>query len=202
MLPVGHRARRLPATESLRPVDGSARALPRPPAASHAGSELGPPAPLISITPHLRPEAVTLVQLLQRRQTSSLRATVDLAITPSGVWVVHTRAGRGAVAARKPMRGAATLTISGRDRSDLVTDLGRQRESVAGALLALGRTVPVRSAICFSEATRPPMRLADVGVDLCFGQSELDARLRVPGVCDGALVAQVTALLDATFPAA
>lgn len=200
MLPVGHRARRLPATESLRPVDGSARALPaRTPAAS---SDLGAPAPLISITPHLRPEAATPAQLLERRQTSSLRATVDLAITPSGVWVVHTRAGRGAVAARKPMRGAATLTISGRDRSDLVADLGRQRESVAGALLSLGRAVPVRCAICFTDAERPPMRLADVGVDLCFGQAELDARLRVPGVCDADLVARVTTLLDTTFPAA
>lgn len=197
MLPVGHRARRAPAPEPLRAVDGP-REAPRAAAPPPAGQ----PGELIAITPRVRPEAVALVQVLEHRQTSRLRAAVDLAIAPSGVWVLHTRPGRAAVAARKPLRGAATLTIAGRDRSELVSDLDRQRESVAGALLAIGTRVPVRCAICFSDAERPPMRLADVGVELCFGQAELDARLQVPGVCDGELVARITGLLDATFPSA
>lgn len=198
MLPVGHRARRAP-DASARPTVASGRAdfvvLPG------GRDQLAPPTqgPARSAADRFD---VQLVQMLKGRETSRLRATVDLAITQSGVWLLHSRPGRGAVATRKPLLSDATLTIAGRDRSDLVADLDRQRASVEGALLPLPEAIPVRAAIYFVDAKRPHARVVDVGPKLIFGFAELDAVLRAPGPCHAELASQLAGVLDEAFPAA
>lgn len=143
------------------------------------------------------------VILLHHRRTPRVKPHIDhLAIAPSGVWIVHSRRNQGRVATRKPMFGDPKLTIGGRERMDLLENLGRQVGYVEAALSRDHPDVQVRSALCFVDTEAPLLRTLYLGSYLFFGAPAIATHLNSDGPFSPARVEALAALLEAKFPPA
>jgi hypothetical protein len=105
----------------------------------------------------LAPKGVTVLHDRQRPRT---RANIDhLAIAASGIWVIDAKLYKGRVE-RRAVGGwfskDSRLFVAGRDRSNLLDGLDKQRAVVAAALQPIGMTaVPVYTALCFVDGDWP-----------------------------------------------
>ncbi|HEX4345131.1 MAG TPA: nuclease-related domain-containing protein [Solirubrobacteraceae bacterium] len=94
--------------------------------------------------------------VLHDRRIPRSRANVDhIAITRAAVWVVDAKRYKGKVAIRRPLFGAAKLTIAGRDRTALVDAVAKQVTLVAAVLADIAPGAEVRGALCFVDAELP-----------------------------------------------
>jgi hypothetical protein len=147
---------------------------------------------------HLDPGVV----VLHDRRIPGSRANIDhIAVGSSGVWVIDSKRYRGKVAISRPLFGAATLTIAGRDRTKLVAGLGAQVAIVAAALRGAPDDVPLRGALCFIDAGLP--RLGTLTFDsypLMYPKA-LAKRINAGGPLDAEAVGAVAARLAARFAA-
>lgn len=105
--------------------------------------------------------------LHDRRRRPGARANLDhLAVGPSAVWVIDTKARRGLVTrrVRRWLRREERLFVDGRDRTALVAAMGPQVDAVRAALGEAWAWVPVRPALCFVGAQwDSPARPFEVG---------------------------------------
>lgn len=105
--------------------------------------------------------------LHDRRRRPGARANLDhLAVSPSAVWVIDTKARRGLVTrrVRRWPRREERLFVAGRDRTALVASMGPQVDAVRAALGEAWAWVPARPALCFVGAQwDSPARPFEVG---------------------------------------
>jgi hypothetical protein len=96
------------------------------------------------------------VAVLHDRRLPGSRANIDqIAIAPSGVWVIDTKRYAGRIEVRSPLIGPAQLRIAGRDKTKLVDALARYCSAVATVVHELGPAVRVHGAFCFVEGKLP-----------------------------------------------
>lgn len=78
------------------------------------------------------------------------RANIDhLAIAATGVWVIDAKRYTGQIKVSMPLFGEAKLTISHRDRPELVARLSKQVAAVRRVMSGLAPEVPVHGCLCF-----------------------------------------------------
>lgn len=107
---------------------------------------------------------------LHDRRVPGTRGNIDhLYVTPNGIWVVDAKNYRGLVEHRNDgslLKPDIRLIVDGKDHTKLVTALDWQVDAVVAALV--DATVPVRKALCFTDAEwnlmNPPFVLKDVFV--------------------------------------
>jgi hypothetical protein len=175
----------------------------RNPAAMPVESPARTLSPAARIAEQLVEQCSDDVVLLHHRKTPRVKPHIDhLAITRSGVWIIHSRRNQGRVATRKPMFGDPKLTIGGRERTDLLMNLERQVSYVEAALLKTAPDVPVRSALCFVDTEAPLIRMLYLGSYLFFGAPALVKHLNSEGSCDDAQLQAVSKVLEDKFPPA
>lgn len=98
------------------------------------------------------------VLFLHDRRMPRSRANIDhIAIAPSGVWIIDSKRYSGRVRVERPWFGSANLTIGGRDRTNLIDGLERQREAVAKLAAAVDPEAAIRAALCFTPDADLPM---------------------------------------------
>lgn len=99
------------------------------------------------------------VELLFDRGTLGGKTNIDMiAVAASGVWVIDVKRYSGRVDIRRPLFGAAKLTIAGADQTKLVTGLAKQVGPVEAVLATSAPGVPVRGAFCFVDSDLPRLR--------------------------------------------
>lgn len=122
------------------------------------------------------------VRVLHDVRVPGSRANIDhLAIAPSGVWVVDSKRYKGKVEVRKPLLGAASLRVGGRDRTGLVEGLQQQLRVVETALVHAGADVPVRGAFCFVDSELPLLGTPSIDGLLLLTRRGLAKRLNATG---------------------
>jgi hypothetical protein len=90
------------------------------------------------------------VLMLHDRRMPNSRANIDhIAVAGSGVYVIDAKRYRGKIDVLKPLFGAPTLKIAGRDRTNLVDGLADQVAAVRSALSAVAPDVQVHGCLCF-----------------------------------------------------
>ena len=97
--------------------------------------------------------------VLHDRRMPRGRGNIDeLAIAPSGVFVIDVKDIKGEVRVQNPLRGSARLVIKGRNRTKLVDGLDRQVTAVRLALDATGHVeVAVFGVFCFTSRAEFPL---------------------------------------------
>lgn len=160
-------------------------------------------APSVRVAEQLREHCADGVVLLHHRARPRVRPNIDhLIVSPSGVWVVHSRRNQGRVAIRKPLFGDPRLTVGGHERTDLLEHLDGQVGDVETVLDRIHPDVKVRSAICFVDTPAPLVRTLYLGSYLFFGSQALAAHLNTGGPLVPTRVGEVAELLEEHFPAA
>ena len=153
------------------------------------------------LTKRCRPEVV----VLHDRRPAGRRANIDhIAICPSGVWVIDSKAHSGKVSVERPWFGAPTLRIDGRDQSKLVAQLKTQVALVDAALAttATSPRAPVRGALSFTADGLPLLRALTVdGVPLLYPR-QLAKRLNARGALGPDQRQAIAATLATHFPPA
>lgn len=124
-------------------------------------------------------------RVLHDRRIPGSRANIDhIAVTRSGVWVIDAKRYAGAIKRKKPLFGAATLSIKGRDQTKLIAGLARQVEILTPVVAAVSPDVKVRGALCFVEGELPRRGALDFdGYALLNSRTllrRLNARNRLP----------------------
>lgn len=193
MLPVTNKAAR-DLTGALRRKEATAAPVPVPSQERPAATR---------VAEQLQEACGDDVVMLHHRRTPRVKPHIDhLVMTRTGVWIVHSRRNQGRVATRKPMFGEPKLTIGGRERTDLLTNLSRQVGYVEAVLEAAHPDVQVRSALCFVDTEAPLLRTLYLGSYLFFGAQAVAKHLNSDGPCDPARAREVAAILESSFPAA
>lgn len=150
------------------------------------------------------------VALLHDRRRPGTRANIDhIAVAPSGVYVIDTKRYRGKVVVRRPLFGATTLRINGRDQSKLIAGLDKQVAAVRAALAGIAPEPPLHGCLCFVP---PEGLLADDGLPLfktlqmngypLLYPRRLIKRLNAPGPLSPEQVREIHSALAARLPAA
>jgi hypothetical protein len=149
-------------------------------------------------------------RVLHDRKMPRSRTNIDhLAVVPSGVYAIDTKRYRGRIQVRKPLFGAPSLLIAGRDRTKLVAGLHKQVDAVRAALAEIAPEAPVRGCFCF---VAPEGRLADVGLPVLrtleidgfqlYRLRRLAKRLQRTGPLTAEQIEALTAHLAQNFPSA
>jgi hypothetical protein len=88
------------------------------------------------------------------------RGNIDhIAVAPTGIYVIDAKAHSGTVRIDKPLFGATTLRIAGRDHTKLIDGLDRQVAAVRTALHGSDHAdVGVHGVLCFTNAELPILR--------------------------------------------
>jgi hypothetical protein len=132
------------------------------------------------------------------------RGDIDhLAVAPAGVFVIDTKAIRGAVRVDRPWFGQSRLLVSGRDRTKLIDGLDRQVKVVRAVLDAAGRAeLPVCGVMCFTEADLPLIGTQRIrGHELLYRKA-LAKRLNAPGPLNAETIQTTARILANALPAA
>jgi hypothetical protein len=150
------------------------------------------------------------VRLLHDRRIPGRRTNIDhLAIAASGVYVIDAKRYRGKIEVRKPMFGAAKLTIAGRDRTKLLEGLTRQVGVVVAALAEVESDVGVHGCLCFldpegllAESGLPAFRRLRINGYALYSPRRLAKRLNEGGTLSPAQADRLHAHLARAFPPA
>jgi nuclease-like protein len=143
------------------------------------------------------------VVVLHDRALPRSRANIDhLAVAPSGVWVIDAKRYAGKIKVAKPLFGAATLEIGGRDRTKLVDGLAKQVEIVAAALTELAPETAVHGAFCFVEGELPLFGTPEIRGFPLLHRRLLAKRLNARGALSGEAVSALAEALADRFPSA
>jgi hypothetical protein len=121
--------------------------------------------------------------ILHDRSMPSGRGNIDqLAIAPTGVFVIDAKDHHGTVRVAKPLFGAPKLLIAGRDRTTLLDRVDRQVAAVRDALAADDRSdVAVQGVLCFTTADLPPLGTTMIRGHLLLSRRALAKRLNADG---------------------
>src|SRR5690242_2236228 len=104
------------------------------------------------VTRQLERRSYDDVVLLRDRRTRGGRTRFDhIAISPSGVWVIASAPDAGRVDVLRGVLGRRRLLIGGEDRTQLVADLEKQVQMVAG----LAGGAYVTGVLCLPNADLP-----------------------------------------------
>jgi Nuclease-related domain len=142
--------------------------------------------------------------LLHNRRMSGGRGDIDhVAIAPTGVFVIDTKAVKGKVHVARPLFGAEKLTVSGRDRTKLIDGLDRQVDAVRAALDRNGRPdVPVQGALCFTRADLPLLGTLKMRGHLLLYRKALAKKLNADGPLGPPAIDTLARALAAALPPA
>lgn len=143
------------------------------------------------------------VTVLHDRELGRGLPTADIAVAPSGVFVIDSRPAAGAVRVSRPPFGPAKLRVGGLDRTSLVEGLDEQVAAVARALAPIDPRATVSGVVCFVDDESLPMlrTLSLRGVPLLDPRG-LVRRLRRRGPLSGERVRQIAQELAELLPAA
>jgi hypothetical protein len=142
--------------------------------------------------------------VLHNRRMPSGGGDIDhVAIVPSGVYVVDTKAVTGKVEIRRPWLKPDQLFIAGRDRTTYLDGLDRQTQVVRGAIDRMGcRRLTVQGALCFTHADLPLLPTQEIRGHLLLYRKALTKKLTADGPVDGDALAALAWVLAASFRAA
>jgi hypothetical protein len=142
--------------------------------------------------------------ILHNRRLPGGRGDVDhIAISPTGVYVIDTKALTGKVEVRKPLFGAPKLIIGGRDKTTLLDGLERQIEAVKTATANGGRSdISVKGVLCFTKADLPLLGARRIrGHELMYRKA-LARKLNRQGPVNPTTIEQIAQALGRALPAA
>jgi Nuclease-related domain len=144
------------------------------------------------------------LQVLHNRRLPGGHGDIDhIAIAPSGVYVVDTKAVKGRVAIDRPLFGEARLLINGFDRTKYLDGLDRQTAAVRTAVqAAIPEAVPIQGVICFTEADLPGLRTAEMRGHLLMYQRALRKRVLLAGPLSPSAITALAGQLAVAFQAA
>jgi hypothetical protein len=165
--------------------------------------------PRIPLDRHGRSVAQTLaercehVTLLRERTLGRGLPSADIAVAPSGVYVIDSRAGEGPVRVSHPPFGPAKLRVGGLDRTSLVEGLDEQVVAVARALAPIDPHAEVCGLVCFIDnESLPLLRTLTLRGTPLLDRRGLVRRLRRRGPLTGARARLIADELDELLPAA
>jgi len=143
--------------------------------------------------------------LLHDRKVPGARGHVDhLAIAASGIWVIDAESDRGKVRGRDVGDSSLRdyrLYVGGRDRTRLIEQLAYQVKAVRSALGS--SELPVRAALCFTDATWKLFARPSLFGDVCVTRPEaLIRQIAAQGPLDKHDVLLVAIKLGETLTAA
>jgi hypothetical protein len=148
--------------------------------------------------------AGSAVITLHNRRMPGGRGDVDhIAIAPTGVYVIDTKDWKGKVEIQTPWFGAAKLRIRGRDCTKLIDGLERQITAVRDTLdLGGHHEIPIRGALCFTQADLPFMRTQEFGGHLLLYRKALAKQLNADGPLDPQVLGKLARHLALALPPA
>ncbi len=132
------------------------------------------------------------------------RGDIDhIAIAPTGVYVIDTKAHKGRVRITGRLLAQPKLLINGCNRTGLLDGLDRQREAVRTMLARDGYAgFPIHSALCFTKADLPFLRTQKMRGHLLTSPRALTKRLNADGGLRPAVLDELADKLAARFPPA
>ena len=143
------------------------------------------------------------VTVLHDRALGRGLPAADIAVAPSGVFVINSRPSDGPVRVSRPPFGPAKLRVGGVDRTSLVEGLDEQVAAVARALAAIDPGAAISGIVCFvDDESLPVLRTLTLrGVPLLDPRG-LVRRLRRRGPLTGERVQRIANGLAELLPAA
>ena len=143
------------------------------------------------------------VTVLHDRTLGRGLGTADIAVAPSGVFVIESRPAEGPVRVSRPPFGPAKLRVGGLDRTSVVEGLDEQVAAVARTLAPIDPGAAVSGVVCFVDDESLPMlrTLTLRGVPLLDPRG-LVRRLRRRGPLTGERARRIADELSALLPAA
>ena len=143
------------------------------------------------------------VTVLRDRAVGRGLGTADIAVAPSGVFVIDSRPSHGPVRVSRPPFGPAKLRVGGIDRTSLVEGLDEQVAAVARALAPIDPGAAVSGVVCFvDDESLPILRTLTLrGVPLLDPRG-LARRLRRRGPLTGERAQRIAEELSELLPAA
>jgi hypothetical protein len=143
------------------------------------------------------------VTVLHDRALGRGLPTADIAVAPSGVFVIDSRPSDGPIRISRPPFGPAKLRIGGVDRTSLVEALDQQVAAVARALALIDPQAAVSGVVCFiGDESLPVLRTLTLrGVPLLDPRG-LVRRLRRRGPLTGERAQRIADELAELLPAA
>lgn len=143
------------------------------------------------------------VTVLHERALGRGLPAADIAVAPSGVFVIDSRSSDGSVRVSRPPFGPAKLRVGGLDRTSLVEGLDEQVAAVARALAPIDPRAAVSGVVCFLDGESLPVlrTLTLRGVPLLDPRG-LVRRLRRRGPLTGERAQRIAEELAELLPAA
>ena len=144
------------------------------------------------------------VTVLHDRALGRGLPAADIAVAPSGVFVIDSRSSDGPVRVSRPPFGPAKLRVGGLDRTSLVEGLDEQVAAVARALATIDPRAAVSGVVCFLDGgeSLPVLRTLTLrGVPLLDPRG-LVRRLRRRGPLTGERAQRIVDELAELLPAA
>lgn len=148
--------------------------------------------------------------LLHDRKMPRSCANIDhLAVVPSGVYVIDTKRYRGKIQVRRPLLGAPSLRIAGRDSTPLLTGLHKQVDAVRSVLAEVDAQAPIRGCLCFvvpegafAEGGLPLLLTPEIDGFKPYSPRRLAKQLRRPGPLAANRIDELAGILARRFPPA
>ena len=151
----------------------------------------------------IRTDSDRIITLHNRRMPGGDGDIDDLAIAPTGVWVIDTKDWKGKVEISAPWFGTPRLLIRGRDSTKLIDGLERQIAAVRDVLDQSGHDrITVRGALCFTKADLPFLRTQTFRGHLLLYRRALAKRLNADGPLSAASIEQLARHLATLLPPA
>jgi hypothetical protein len=139
--------------------------------------------------------------VLHNRRMPGERGDIDhIAIVPSGIYVIDTKAVMGKVEIRSRWFKPPRLFIGGRDRTNYLDGLDRQMKAVRHALrITEYGSAPVQAVLCFTRAQLPVLRTVEMRGHLLLYRKALAKRLTASGPLQSEHRAELGASLTAAL---
>ena len=143
------------------------------------------------------------VTVLHDRALGRGLPAADIAVAPSGVYVIDSRPSDGPVRVSRPPFGPAKLRVGGLDRTSVLDGLDEQVAAVARAVAQIDPRAEVSGVVCFvDDESLPVLRTLTLrGVPLLDPRG-LVRRLRRRGPLTGERARRIADELSKLLPAA
>ncbi len=165
--------------------------------------------PRVAADHRTRSVAQTLVErcenvtVLRDRTLGRGLPSADIAVAPSGVYVIDSRGGEGPVRVSHPPFGPAKLRVGGLDRTSVVEGLDEQVIAVARALGPIDPGAEVSGVVCFVDSeSLPLLRTLSLRGTALLDPRGLVRRLRRRGPLTGERARRIAEELSELLPAA